>query len=92
MQQAQHNIILMFWCLCEPEQIWSAVISTLRLPRCLFTSLKALAHRNDEVSGLRKEIARSAVQTGYYLGTDIGSVNANLALVDESGRVVEFDY
>jgi predicted CoA-substrate-specific enzyme activase len=28
---------------------------------------------------------------GYYLGVDIGSVNAKLALVDENGGVVEFD-
>jgi predicted CoA-substrate-specific enzyme activase len=28
---------------------------------------------------------------GYYLGVDIGSVNAKLALVDENGRVVQFD-
>jgi activator of 2-hydroxyglutaryl-CoA dehydratase len=28
---------------------------------------------------------------GYYLGVDIGSVNAKLALRDEKGRVVQFD-
>ncbi len=28
---------------------------------------------------------------GYYLGVDIGSVNAKLALIDEEGRVVQFD-
>jgi predicted CoA-substrate-specific enzyme activase len=28
---------------------------------------------------------------GYYLGVDIGSVNAKLALIDENGRVVQFD-
>jgi predicted NBD/HSP70 family sugar kinase len=28
---------------------------------------------------------------GYYLGVDIGSVNAKLALIDEKGRVVQFD-
>jgi len=28
---------------------------------------------------------------GYYLGVDIGSVNAKLALIDEKGGVVEFD-
>ncbi|NWF77512.1 MAG: hypothetical protein HXY36_02795 [Chloroflexi bacterium] len=28
---------------------------------------------------------------GYYLGVDIGSVNAKLALVDEKDRVVQFD-
>ena len=28
---------------------------------------------------------------GYFLGIDIGSVNSKLALVDENGRVVEFD-
>jgi predicted CoA-substrate-specific enzyme activase len=28
---------------------------------------------------------------GYYLGVDIGSVNAKLALIDEDGRVVQFD-
>ena len=33
----------------------------------------------------------SPVQTGYYLGVDIGSVNAKLTLVSEYGRVVEFD-
>jgi len=27
----------------------------------------------------------------YYLGVDIGSVNAKLALIDENGRVVQFD-
>jgi predicted CoA-substrate-specific enzyme activase len=28
---------------------------------------------------------------GYYLGVDIGSVNAKLALIDENGGVVQFD-
>ena len=28
---------------------------------------------------------------GYYLGVDIGSVNAKLALIDENGRVVQLD-
>jgi predicted CoA-substrate-specific enzyme activase len=28
---------------------------------------------------------------GYYLGVDIGSVNAKLALIEENGRVVQFD-
>jgi predicted CoA-substrate-specific enzyme activase len=28
---------------------------------------------------------------GYYLGADIGSVNAKLALIDENGKVVQFD-
>ncbi|MDH4292403.1 MAG: hypothetical protein OEV56_07345 [Dehalococcoidia bacterium] len=28
---------------------------------------------------------------GYYLGVDIGSVNAKLALIDEESRVVQFD-
>jgi predicted CoA-substrate-specific enzyme activase len=28
---------------------------------------------------------------GYYLGVDIGSVNAKLALIDEKGSVVQFD-
>ncbi len=28
---------------------------------------------------------------GYYLGVDVGSVNAKLALIDEKGRVVQFD-
>ena len=28
---------------------------------------------------------------GYYLGVDIGSVNAKLALIDENGTVVQFD-
>ncbi|MDH4291448.1 MAG: acyl-CoA dehydratase activase, partial [Dehalococcoidia bacterium] len=28
---------------------------------------------------------------GYYSGVDIGSVNAKLALIDEKGRVVQFD-
>jgi predicted CoA-substrate-specific enzyme activase len=28
---------------------------------------------------------------GYYLGVDIGSVNAKLALIDEKGRVIQFD-
>ncbi len=28
---------------------------------------------------------------GYYLGVDIGSVNAKLALIDEKGKVVQFD-
>jgi len=28
---------------------------------------------------------------GYYLGVDIGSVNAKLALIDENGRAVLFD-
>ena len=28
---------------------------------------------------------------GYYLGVDIGSVNAKLALIDENGKVVQFD-
>ena len=27
----------------------------------------------------------------YFLGVDIGSVNAKLALIDENGGVVEFD-
>jgi len=27
----------------------------------------------------------------YYLGVDIGSVNAKLALIDENGRVIKFD-
>jgi sugar (pentulose or hexulose) kinase len=27
----------------------------------------------------------------YFLGVDIGSVNAKLALVDENGKVVQFD-
>jgi len=27
----------------------------------------------------------------YFLGVDIGSVNAKLALVDENGKVIEFD-
>ena len=27
----------------------------------------------------------------YFLGVDIGSVNAKLALIDENGRVVKFD-
>jgi sugar (pentulose or hexulose) kinase len=27
----------------------------------------------------------------YYLGVDIGSVNAKLSLIDENGRVVQFD-
>jgi len=28
---------------------------------------------------------------GYYLGVDVGSVNAKLALIDDKGRVVQFD-
>ena len=28
---------------------------------------------------------------GYYLGVDIGSVNAKLALIDENGGVAQFD-
>ena len=28
---------------------------------------------------------------GYYLGVDIGSVNAKLALIDENGKVIQFD-
>jgi predicted CoA-substrate-specific enzyme activase len=28
---------------------------------------------------------------GYFLGVDIGSVNSKLALIDENGRVVQFD-
>jgi len=28
---------------------------------------------------------------GYYLGVDIGSVNAKLALIDENGKVIRFD-
>ena len=28
---------------------------------------------------------------GYYLGVDIGSVNAKLALIDDKGRVIRFD-
>ena len=27
----------------------------------------------------------------YFLGVDIGSVNAKLALIDENGGVIEFD-
>ena len=27
----------------------------------------------------------------YFLGVDIGSVNAKLALIDENGKVVQFD-
>ncbi len=27
----------------------------------------------------------------YFLGVDIGSVNAKLSLIDEDGRVVQFD-
>src|SRR4030042_911422 len=28
---------------------------------------------------------------GYYLGVDVGSVNVKLALIDEKGRVIQFD-
>ena len=28
---------------------------------------------------------------GYYLGVDIGSVNFKLALIDEHGKVIQFD-
>ena len=34
-------------------------------------------------------IARRAM--GYYLGVDIGSVNSKLALIDENGKVIQFD-